>query len=103
VIVEGDSFPHLNAFLTNAIGVAQGSPAADKTTGILDTYYGTNLTATVCCRSGIIDAGKKYTSGVIVGYGATAAKKPAYAQMLREAVEKASDSHRALDAARPSA
>jgi len=69
----------------------------------LETYYGTNLTATVCCTSGIIDAGKKYTSLVVVGYKATAAQQGGYAQLLQEAVAKANDSHAALDAARPSA
>jgi hypothetical protein len=103
VVVEGDCFPLLHAFLTNAIGAAQGSPIADKTTGVMETYYGTNLTATVCCRSGIIDAGKKYTSLVIVGYGTAAGQQAAYAQLLREAVGKANDSHSALDAARLSA
>lgn len=103
VVVEGDCFPGLHTFLTNAVGPARGSPTADKTSGFLETYYGTNLTATVCCMSGITDAGKEYTSLVIVGYGAAAGKQAGYAQSLREAVEKANDSHRALDAARPSA
>jgi hypothetical protein len=103
VIVEGDCFPDLHRFLTNVVGPAQGSSITDKTTGVLETYYGSNLTATVCCRSGITDAGKKYTSLVIVGHGAAAGKQEGYAQQLREAVEKANDSHRALDVARPSA
>ena len=103
VVMEGDCFPHVHSFLTNAVGPAQGNSTADKTTGVQETYYGTNLTATVCCRSGITDGGKKYTSLVIVGYGAAAGKQAGYAQLLREAVEKANDSHRALDVARPSA
>ena len=103
VVVEGDCFPDLHVFLTNAVGLAQGSPTADRTSGLLETYYGTNLTATVCCRSGITDAGKKYTSLVIVSSGAAVGKQVGYAKLLREAVENANDSHRALDAARPSA
>jgi len=103
VIVEGDCFPDLHRFLTNTVGWAQGSSTADKTTGVLETYYGTNSTATICCRSGMTNAGKKYTSLVIVGYGATAAKQAGYAQLFREALQTANDSHSALDAARPSA
>lgn len=103
VVVEGDCFPEINALLTNAIGAPQGSPRADKTTGAVETCYGTNLTATVCCRSGITDAGKQYTSLVIVSYGAAAAKQADYAQLFGKAVETANASHSALDAARPSA
>jgi hypothetical protein len=103
VVVEGDCSPDLHRFLTIAVGPAQGSPTADKTSGVLETYYGRNLTATICCRSGVTEAGKRYTSLTMVGYGAAAGKQASYAQLLREAVGQANDSHRALDAARSSA
>jgi hypothetical protein len=87
IVMPGDRFPEFHAFLTNAVGPAQGSPTADKPTGILEKYYGTNLTATVCCMSGMAAAGKKYTSLIIVGYGATVANQAGYAQLLREGGE----------------
>ncbi len=104
VIVEGDCYPQLHAFLTNAIGPLQGHPTPNslQTTGGLQAYYGTNVGATVGCSWGIVEAGKKYTSFVIVGYGQSASDQAKYAQSLREAVEKGNDSFTALDAARSS-
>jgi hypothetical protein len=104
VIVDGNCHTQLDSFLTKAIGPMQGQPRSAS--GSVEAYYGTNLGATVCCRWGIGDAGKEYTSFVIVGYGQPASEQAKYAQMLRlaaQAVKEGKDSDRALDAARSSA
>ncbi len=105
VIVDGNTYPQLHAFLIEAVGPMQGQPTpnSSKTTGSLEAYYGTNVGATVCCRWGIVEAGREYTSFVIVGYGRPASDQTAYAKLFRQAVEEANDSHKALDSARSSA
>ncbi len=105
VIVEGDCYPQLHAFLTNAVGPLQGHPVTNRLQAneYLESYYGTNVGATVCCRSDVVEGGKRYTSFVIIGYGQSAADQASFAQMMRMAAEKGADSDRALDAARPSA
>jgi hypothetical protein len=113
VILEGNCFPELHAFLTNAVGAMRGQPTQDKVTGITEAYYGTNFGATVSCRSGIADAGKEYTSLVIVGYGAspvtTEASNPTpkqvaeYWTLLLQESEKGKERFKALDHARASA
>jgi hypothetical protein len=113
VILEGNWFRELDALLTSAVGGMQGHPTPGKLTGITEVYYGTNLGATVVCGSGIVDAGKQYTSLVIVGYGAspasTEASNPAakqiaeYWRVLLQESEKGNERFKALDHARASA
>jgi hypothetical protein len=113
VILEGNCFLELDAFLTNAVGAMRGQPTPNKVTGITEAYYGTNFGATVGSRLGIADAGKQYTSFVIVGYGAsptrTEASNPTpkqvteYWTLLLQESEKGKERFKALDHARTSA
>jgi hypothetical protein len=102
VIVDGNCYPQLDALLTKAVGPLQGQPRPNRN-GSLEAYFGTNVGATVSCEWGIREAGREYTSFVIVGYGLPASDQAKREQLLREAVKNGNDAFTALDAARSSA
>jgi hypothetical protein len=105
VVVEGNYFPQLHAFLIKTVGPPTGPPRTNSPAKRenIEAFYGTNLRATVGCGWEKADDGKQYTSFTIVSYGGTPEAEAAYASAMAQARQQGEDYFSALDAARPSA
>jgi hypothetical protein len=91
LVVEGDYFPQLHAFLNRAIGPASGAPTRNSPGEMagVTTYYGTNVGVTVSYGLDKDDDGKQHTGFAIVNYGAANAGTGAlsatqYSQLFRQ-------------------
>jgi|GEM_PF-1878552 len=106
VMVEGDYFPQLHAFLTKAVGPPPGLPSTKSVADLRRSgaYYGTNLGATVSCGGEQSADGKQYTGFVIISYAQPGSVQAAKVLgLLAQEAEKGDQYFSALDAARPSA
>ena len=106
LLIEGNYFPQLNAFLSKAVGAPLTPPRTNNYSQLpnFEVYYGTNLGATVGCQWWRGDDGKDHTSFAIVSYDVpTLDQQTKLAQLIREAVADGNASSKALDAARSTA
>jgi len=106
LLVEGNFFPQLHAFLTKTVGLPPGPPTTNSSTKLrsIEAYYGTNLGAVVSCHWELAHGGKQYTSFVIVSYGQPTSDQVArsFNALIQES-EKGNERFRALDGVRSSA